>query len=727
MYRLEDAGGTEYWLTWDSDVDVVRGPVADPTGQIKRIYFTSDEFEPRVATLEMASEGTDTVDGSDIYPASYGDTGTNYPLAWYVLGVHEPVLALVVGSPSGGTGTDEERAYVYTYVSPWGEESAPSPPSNIETGKPDGTWPLSGIGTAPINTGTIVGAIHASGVVRVSTDAYHWQKRGHMITIASISGMTDINDDYRVQSALLVTATTVSRERTSNVVTLELSNVTDLEVGMTVIIAGVGGSDYNGTVVLDSVDTGTLEIVYTQTGGNEVNTADTGGTMDHYSFTITETTAQSYTSGGTWKRHAPYNVDGMVKRIYRSLRTTSGISGYFYVAEIAAATTTYSDTATISEIANNETLNLDATWDMPPGYMHGIVSLPNGFHAGFVGNEVFFSEPDLPYAYPTAYGQLVDYPVVGLGVFESTVVVATSALPYEIHAVHPESASLSRIELVYPCLSKKSLVSHGYGVMYQCDKGLVLIAGSTKMLVTKDFYTRDEWDLLDIPAGGMVSMTFDDRYMGFWTNSDGDSEVVIYDPFEQRSIITQNDQAVTGVWNDPETGVAYILDDDDIQQWDADLAYRQQYEWKSKKFKLPKPINLAACRIDADFTLTPEESDAITTENAAITAANAALIATIPTGVDRVDPLGGSVGGADVGAYEVGGDALTDLLEGEAQSIQFQLFAGGVLKFTKEIDTALSFRLPAGYKSDEFEVLVSGNAGIFSIKLAESMKELGKV
>ena len=656
MYRVYDADGDEFWLSWANDVNFVRGPVADPDGTLKRGYFTSADFEPRVSTLEMASLGTDTISGANIYPAGYGDSGTDYPLAYYTLGVHEPQAAATLGAPSGGAGTDEDRAYVYTYVTAWGEESAPSPATSVGTGKPNGTWPLTGIGTAPLNTGSISGATHSAGTVTVTTTAAHWLKPGHTIGITGVTGMTDLNTNHRV-------------------------------------------------VTVPSSTT----------------------------FTVALTTAQAYSANGTWKRKAPYNVSGMTKRIYRSLSTSQGANAYFMVTEIAVATTTYDDSATAASIALNATLDLNATYDMPDGYMQGIVSMPNGFHVGFIGTEICFSEPYKPHAYPESYRLISDFQIVGLGVFESTAVVMTSALPYEIPAVHPESASMNRINLVYPCLSKRSIISHGYGVMYQSDKGLVLISAATKDLVTKNFYTRTEWDDLDIPSTGMVSMTYDDRYYGFWEDSDGDSHAIIYDPFEEHSVITENDQEMTAAWNDPETGKAYIMVDDDIMEWDADIANRQQYTWLSKKFTLPKPLNFGACKIKADFTMTAAESAAITAANAVITAANAALMASIQEGLDRVDPTGGAVGGQAVGEDEVGGDLLSPLIDTETQSIQFQLYARNQstgeteLKLTKEISDSLPFRLPSGYKSDEYEFQVSGNVDIFTVQIAETMKELEQV
>ena len=42
-------------------------------------------------------------------------------------------------------------------------------------------------------------------------------------------------------------------------------------------------------------------------------------------------------------------------------------------------------------------------WEMPPATMKGLVALPNGIMAGFVGNSIYFSEPNLPYAWNPEY------------------------------------------------------------------------------------------------------------------------------------------------------------------------------------------------------------------------------------------------------------------------------------------------------------------------------------
>jgi hypothetical protein len=185
MYRYRHyVGGAplDNWLIWAADVDVELSPLAnDPRGVF---YFTSDEFEPRVSAYAQAI------------------AGAAYPDAWFALGVPSPTVKPAV-SASGGSGTDEDRSYAYTFVTAWGEESGPSPASDIETGKPDGTWALSAMQTAPPNSGTVVAALPntpASGFARVELDTVFGLAVHEEVEFAAVGGMTALNGRHRIVS-----------------------------------------------------------------------------------------------------------------------------------------------------------------------------------------------------------------------------------------------------------------------------------------------------------------------------------------------------------------------------------------------------------------------------------------------------------------------------------------------------------------------------------------------
>src|SRR5688500_11742327 len=133
MFRMEK-DGNEKWLAWNVEVDVAQSPVAGSTS--RRFYYTGDG-EPRTSDFDLATAGAGP-----------------YPSGCFVLGVAPPVSKPTV-TPGGGTGSSATRAYVYTFVTQWGEESRPSPASAVATGRVDDVWALSNLDTAPPNSGIV--------------------------------------------------------------------------------------------------------------------------------------------------------------------------------------------------------------------------------------------------------------------------------------------------------------------------------------------------------------------------------------------------------------------------------------------------------------------------------------------------------------------------------------------------------------------------------------------
>ncbi len=75
---------------------------------------------------------------------------------WLLLGVPPPIAAPTV-TPSGGSGTNTTRSYVYTLINLFGEEGQPSPVTTV-SGREDDTWAVSGMAVptgAETNNGVV--------------------------------------------------------------------------------------------------------------------------------------------------------------------------------------------------------------------------------------------------------------------------------------------------------------------------------------------------------------------------------------------------------------------------------------------------------------------------------------------------------------------------------------------------------------------------------------------
>jgi len=612
IFRITD-GLSDFWLAWAKDVDAVKGPIA---GDVTfRTYYTGDN-EPRVTNLALAA------------------SGVPYPKTFYVLGVFSPKTAPSV-THAGGVGAAVSRAFCYTFVTQWGEESQPSPSSAVVVGKVDGTWTIgatTAMDVAPLNSFTVTGGSWAAAVA-----------------------------------------------------TLNVASTFGLRVGETVDVTGVNPAGYNGTgLKLTAVAAGSISYLLVANPG-------------------------AWSAGGTITRVAPHNTTGMLKRIYWTETDAAGTTVFRFVKEIAVATT--NDTVAGNTVSGEELPSTD--WAQPPTDMIGLVSLPNGFLAGFHENELCFSEPYKPYAWPVGYRLTTDFSIVGLGAFLTTVVVGTKGIPYLCTGTDPAQMVLDRVDQPWPCLAKRGIVNMGYGVAFPTSMGLALIGSQGSALVTKDLYTEEEWKLL-VPES-FSSAHYAGRYVASFDSGSGSRQVVIIDRSEFASVVTANSNVVAA-HGDPATGKLYVVVDDVIYEWDADPGLRMNADWLSREWVFVQPENLGAAKVDVDFTMTASEIAAAQVSSAAEQALNAALIAALD--------IDGSINAYSVNGLSLNGSKIKALPSVSWDSLTFQLHVNGALKFSKTITDSKAFRLPAGYKADTAAIRLSGNVTVKAVTVAQSMTEL---
>lgn len=145
-------GNSDFWVGFsDPEVDFVRTPVLEDS--FERYYWTSDSTShsgvPQYNTRAR-------IQASDVS---------------YVLGIPAPIDAPAIAPPAG---TDETRSYVYTFVSAYGEEGAPSPPATA-TGDA-GTWAITGMDTSvssPANYNLTTTRIYRTVAGTTGTEYFH--------------------------------------------------------------------------------------------------------------------------------------------------------------------------------------------------------------------------------------------------------------------------------------------------------------------------------------------------------------------------------------------------------------------------------------------------------------------------------------------------------------------------------------------------------------------------
>lgn len=275
------------------------------------------------------------------------------------------------------------------------------------------------------------------------------------------------------------------------------------------------------------------------------------------------------------------------RRIYRAV---SGV--YLFVAEIVVATPSFVDTID-AENLGEELPSL--TWAMPPASLRGLVNLPGGVMAGFVGRDVYFCDPYHPHAWPEQYVQSLDYPVVGLGRMDTTLAVLTTGTPYLIQGSHPDTMTVVKSDLEQSCASKRSIVSTNGVVIYASPDGLVMLSSSGSKILTENYFTRAQWQEYFRPSS-ISGYAQDLKYVGFYSNGVRTGGF-IYDLTTGQLVL--NGLYAPAGYNDLVNDKLFLaFSDRSIRVWQAGNA--RSYVWRSKKFTLPRHLSFACAQLEAE-------------------------------------------------------------------------------------------------------------------------------
>ena len=328
-------------------------------------------------------------------------------------------------------------------------------------------------------------------------------------------------------------------------------------------------------------------------------------------------------------------------------------------------------------------------------------------------------EPFTPHAWPAEYALSVEYPIVGLAAVGSSLVVATRGNPFIITGSNPASMTQEKLPLYEPCVSKRSIASDVAGAKYASPNGIINISTAGADNVTRGLFTRDEWDLYT--PSSMLGEIQDGRYFLFYEAWDGEKGGLILDRNSQNSPLTKTNLWATAAHTDPVNAKLYITHDNEVKGWDTDPYNGLPYEWKSKVFVFPRPLNLGAGQIDADF----ENSNPIGKQGQLslidhIKQVNQQIWAS-------VSGLLGNINDKPLNEPLLNGSVLNPIPLIDERFITLTIFADGKQRAVIHVRNRQPFRLPSGFKADRWEFQVNGNIPLRFIKVAETSKELAQI
>ncbi len=306
-------------------------------------------------------------------------------------------------------------------------------------------------------------------------------------------------------------------------------------------------------------------------------------------------------------------------RLYRTVASTTGQTTYFFIADIPVLQETYVDVIDDATIALN-TILPSVLWTPPPEGLQALLSMPNGMAVGFRGNEIWFSEPYRPHAWPAAYTLTTEFPIVGIGVTGQSVVACTSATPYTASGVNPSSMSLTKALNPEPCTSRGSIVSTDQGVYFCSPNGLIKVdQNGTTGNTTELWITREKWRELT-PDKFVRAIPIASSYFAFATvdgtdhtlaqqgftielGNDSSSFTIWPQPGGHRigfnNMSAPRDVDIYNVQVDPWTGIGLLIQNSSIYYYDFsdDRPTIQPYIWRSKQYQQQFKKNFEAIKV----------------------------------------------------------------------------------------------------------------------------------
>jgi len=316
-----------------------------------------------------------------------------------------------------------------------------------------------------------------------------------------------------------------------------------------------------------------------------------GNGTDLHACTLTLPT----TFGGANTTYTLNNYEtGAVIRIYRT-NTGTQSTGFQYVGEAAITAGTYVDVVPSSQLA--EVLST-TEWQGPPDDLEGLTDMGNGILAGFADNTLYFSEPYLPHAWPTANAVPIASEIVGIKASPQGLVVGTDENPYIVQGTSPNAMRPIRLTSRQSCASRRSMVEMEGYVIYASPDGLMAVDGNDVINLTEETHDRADWQLLQ-PAL-MVGFYYEGRYVGY----NGDLvDSIIVDVRGGANAFTTTDLITSVGFSDITTDMLYFKNaTNDLVTFNTG-AYGSM-TWISKEFDIGVETSMSCGQIYADGTVT---------------------------------------------------------------------------------------------------------------------------
>jgi hypothetical protein len=250
---------------------------------------------------------------------------------------------------------------------------------------------------------------------------------------------------------------------------------------------------------------------------------------------------------------------------------------------------------TIPESGLQEELNQLAEGELnepPPETMRGLTLLPNGVFAGFEDQNVYFSKPYLPHAWPSSYRIAIDGKIVGMETSASGLVVVTDRKPYLIAGSDPSAMAAIELDMVEPCSTPDSIVDMGAYVVYASPNGLIAV-GTNAQNLTENIISRDDW--LNRINGGVKAVAYQGKY---WMVSNG-GQILTFNPSNGAIEQFSTGESIHALFADSVNSTLYMATANGWRVLDG-VTRSGSFQWVSKDFVIGERESLTSAKVMAD-------------------------------------------------------------------------------------------------------------------------------
>lgn len=284
-----------------------------------------------------------------------------------------------------------------------------------------------------------------------------------------------------------------------------------------------------------------------------------------------------------------YNVTQL--RLYRA-NTGTEATQYQFVTELSVSTTTYSDSTTTDQLG--EVLG-STSFHEPDDAMVGLTVLPNGGMAGFFENQLCFSEPGYPHAWPIRYRRSMAAPIIAICAFDNTVVVFTTAGTYTLYGTEPANMVEGAAVIPYTCMSKRSVQRLGTGVAFAAAEGLMYVSAAGVENATAAIMATEDWAAY--APGSISGYTYKDTYVGFFDTGTRQAGFVLR--IGQNASFTETDVYATAGYYEKRNSTLYLVTaGNQVKKWEGGGLATST--WRSGVARFDSTQSMIAARVEAE-------------------------------------------------------------------------------------------------------------------------------